>query len=223
MGRPARPAARRPDRRVRLAGAAGSWTGSETRIIGIDEDLPAMRTARPPSEDLVTWSLGDLRSVPLPPRSFDVIYCRSCWSASSTPSWSSTGCSPGCGPAGCCCSDARPDVGLRRVRPADAVLAAADALAAPGRPAGTLGPLPAVYEPVTSRDGMHAFCLIRGLMVTDDHERHQRPGHGPLGRTPVPLTAKPIPVDASRLTRRDHHGHQKATEPLRPAHLATHG
>jgi hypothetical protein len=36
---------------------------------------------------------------------------------------------------------------------------------------GTPGPLPVVYEPLTTGDGMHAFCLSRGLMITDD-ERH---------------------------------------------------
>ncbi|MFD0891720.1 methyltransferase type 12, partial [Streptosporangium algeriense] len=35
-------------------------------------------------------------------------------------------------------------------------------------PEGTVGPLPSCYGEVTTREGMHSFCLTRGLMVTDD-------------------------------------------------------
>ncbi|MFC7592623.1 class I SAM-dependent methyltransferase [Nonomuraea antimicrobica] len=45
----------------------------EIRATGADEDHPEIRRALSERADLVAYSLGDLRSVPLPPRGFDVI------------------------------------------------------------------------------------------------------------------------------------------------------
>lgn len=50
-------------------------------------------------------------------------------------------------------------------------------------PAGTVGPLPVVYEQIASREGMHSFCLVRGLMVTEDISAASGPAlRGPLGK-----------------------------------------
>nr|BFE83674.1 hypothetical protein GCM10020093_062750 [Planobispora longispora] len=46
----------------------------DARVIGIDEDLPAVRASMPGRTDLHSWALGDLRTVPVPPRAFDVVY-----------------------------------------------------------------------------------------------------------------------------------------------------
>lgn len=46
----------------------------EARVTGIDEDPPALRASTSARKDLDSWSLGDLRSVPVPPRAFDIVY-----------------------------------------------------------------------------------------------------------------------------------------------------
>lgn len=46
----------------------------EPRMTGVDEDLPPLRTHTANRDDLEASYLGDLRLVPIPPRSFDVVY-----------------------------------------------------------------------------------------------------------------------------------------------------
>ncbi|NUW35386.1 methyltransferase domain-containing protein [Nonomuraea sp. SMC257] len=157
----------------------------ETLLTGVDEDLPAVRAATAARADLSRCLLGDLRSAPIRPRSFDVVQVSFL---------------------------------LERIHHAELVL---DRLLQALRPGGLvllrmrdrcsayglcerLAPrwlrrhltgvdLPAVYEPLTSRDGIHAFCLSRGLMITDDETAASAPAPTPLGRTAVTL--------ADRLTR----------------------
>ncbi|MEU0484615.1 class I SAM-dependent methyltransferase [Streptosporangium sp. NPDC006013] len=156
---------------------------AEARVIGIDEDLPALRTSTSARKDLDSWALGDLRSVPVPPRAFDIVYVpfllERIEHAELVLDRLLTGLRPG---------------GLLLVRMRDRASAygACDRLA-PSRlrrmlwrrfvPSGTVGPLPAVYEQIASREGMHSFCLVRGLMVTEDISAGSGPAlNGPLGK-----------------------------------------
>ncbi|MEU4833272.1 methyltransferase domain-containing protein [Streptosporangium sp. NPDC023615] len=156
---------------------------TETRVIGIDEDLPVLRTSTSARKDLDSWTLGDLRSVPVPPRAFDVVYVSFLLEriehAELVLDRLLTGLRPGglllvrmrdrASAYGVC--DRRTPAALRRL------------LWRRFTPPGTVGPLPAVYEPIASREGMHSFCLVRGLMVTEDISARSGPAlEGPLGK-----------------------------------------
>lgn len=46
----------------------------EHTVIGVDLDLPELRARTRARHDLDAWHLGDLRSVPMPPRVFDIVH-----------------------------------------------------------------------------------------------------------------------------------------------------
>jgi SAM-dependent methyltransferase len=176
-------------RRLDVLIAGCGWPDSlglaqpETRVVGIDEDLPALRACVSSRKGLDSWALGDLRSVPVPPRSFDVVYVSFLLERIEHPELVLdrllTGLRPG---------------GLLAVRMRDRMSAygTCDRLMPSALrqmlwrrfvPASTVGPLPAVYDQVASREGMHSFCLLRGLMVTDDVFATSGPAlSGPLGK-----------------------------------------
>ncbi|MBF8188849.1 class I SAM-dependent methyltransferase [Nonomuraea sp. K274] len=158
----------------------------ETRATGADEDHPAIRRVLEERADLVAWSLGDLRSVPLPPRSYDLIQLSFLLERVRH-------------------AELVLDRLLRSLRPGGLVLLRMrDRRSAYGlldrltpswlrRPLwrflvtpGTPGPLPTVYEPLTSSDALHAFCLSRGLMVTDEERNTSGPARsGRIGTAAV--------------------------------------
>lgn len=45
----------------------------ECVITGVDDDLPPLRAHTEARRDLDSWQLGDLRTVPMPPRVYDVV------------------------------------------------------------------------------------------------------------------------------------------------------
>jgi SAM-dependent methyltransferase len=45
----------------------------ECAITGVDDDLPSLRAHTRSRRDLDSWQLGDLRTVPMPPRVYDVV------------------------------------------------------------------------------------------------------------------------------------------------------
>ncbi|MGW4791101.1 class I SAM-dependent methyltransferase [Nonomuraea sp. NPDC004297] len=160
---------------VLVAGCAGDEAPAlehvETRATGADEDHPAIRRVLAERADLVAWSLGDLRSVPLPPRAFDVIQLSFLLERVRHAELVFDRLLQSLRPGGLVLlrvRDRRSAYGLLdRLTPALLRRAVWRGLVHPGTP----GPLPAVYEPLASSDGLHAFCLSRGLMITDD-ERH---------------------------------------------------
>ncbi|MFI9560748.1 class I SAM-dependent methyltransferase [Nonomuraea endophytica] len=162
----------------------------ETRVTGVDEELPAVRAVVEARQDLASWALGDMRSVPMPPRSFDVIQLTFLLERIQH-------------------AELVLDRMLQALRPGGLVLLRMrDRRSAYGWcdravpswlrsllwkrlvAEGTPGPLPAVYEPITSRDGMHAFCLTRGLMITDDQTATTGPAMGRIGSAAVALVDK---------------------------------
>ncbi|MFI6500434.1 class I SAM-dependent methyltransferase [Nonomuraea typhae] len=162
----------------------------ETRVTGVDVELPAIRTIMESRHDLAAWALGDMRSVPMPPRSFDVIRLTFLLERIEH-------------------AELVLDRMLQALRPGGLILLRMrDRSSAYGWcdrvtprwlrrlvwrrvvAEGTPGPLPAVYEPVTSRDGMHAFCLTRGLMITDDETATTGPAMGRIGSAAVALVDK---------------------------------
>ncbi|MDP9865002.1 MULTISPECIES: class I SAM-dependent methyltransferase [Streptosporangium] len=155
----------------------------EARVIGIDEDLPALRASTSARKDLDSWALGDLRSVPVPPRSFDIVHVSFLLERIEHPELVLDRLLTGLRPGGLL---------LLQMRDRASAYGACDRLlpAALRRtlwhrfaPSGTVGPLPPFYGQITSREGMHSFCLTRGLMVTDDTSATSGPAlRGPLGK-----------------------------------------
>ncbi|MEV0584227.1 class I SAM-dependent methyltransferase [Nonomuraea sp. NPDC050310] len=159
----------------------------DARVTAVDEDLAPVREQLERSDDVDAWSLGDLRSVPIPPRSFDVVLISFLLERIQHTELVLDRMLNGLRPGG---------LVLLRMRDRGSAYGFCDRVV-PGwarRLAwpyvvmdGTPGPLPACYEPVTSRDGIHAFCLTRGLMVTDEERTTGGPAMGRLGSAAVGL------------------------------------
>ncbi|WP_336207963.1 class I SAM-dependent methyltransferase [Nonomuraea sp. LPB2021202275-12-8] len=162
----------------------------DTRVSGVDEDLPAIRRVVEERADLVTWALGDLRSAPLPPRSFDVIQLSFLLERIEHAELVFDRLLQALRPGG---------LVLLRMRDRDSAYGILDRIVPSWArrlvwrrlvAAETPGPLPTVYEPLTSGDGMHAFCLTRGLMITDEETATSGPAMGRVGAAAVGLAAK---------------------------------
>ena len=164
----------------------------DVKITAVDEDLPGLREALEGRPGLDAWSLGDLRSVPIFPRSFDVVHIEFLLErihyTELVLDRFLTGLRPG---------------GLMLIRMRDRRSAygfcdrlAARVVPAPVRralwrrfvgehgfpPAPQAGPPPAVYEPVTTLDGLRSYCLTRGLRITDEVRATSGPAlRGPWG------------------------------------------
>ncbi|WP_344959551.1 class I SAM-dependent methyltransferase [Actinomadura miaoliensis] len=70
----------RPLRPVHILEAGCGWGRGldlgdcERRVTGVDMDAPALRAHTAGRTDLDEWHLGDLRTVPMPPRAYDVVH-----------------------------------------------------------------------------------------------------------------------------------------------------
>ncbi|MBB2913371.1 hypothetical protein FHS43_004675 [Streptosporangium becharense] len=156
---------------------------TQARVVGIDEDHPALRACTSARADLSSWALGDLRSVPVPPRAFDVVYVPFLLERIEHPELVLDRLLTGLRPGGLLLVRMRDRASAyatcERLMPAKLRRALWHRFAPPG----AVGPLPAVYEQVASREGMHSFCLTRGLMVTEDVLAVSGPAlRGPLGK-----------------------------------------
>ncbi|MFF4412512.1 class I SAM-dependent methyltransferase [Streptosporangium sp. NPDC001559] len=167
-------AAGQPGRRLDILVAGCGWPepldleGVQARVTGIDEDLPALRVSAGSRKDLDALALGDLRSVPVPPRAFDVLHVPFLLERIEHPELVLDRLLAGLRPGG---------VVLLRMRDRASAYGTCDRLLPSVlrrllwpklAPEGAVGPLRAFYGEITSREGMHSFCLTRGLMVTDD-------------------------------------------------------
>jgi SAM-dependent methyltransferase len=132
-------------------------------ITGVDDDVPVLRAHSESRRDLESWQLGDLRTVPMPPRVYDVV---------------------------------RAFHLMERIPHAELVL---DRFVAALKPGGLMvtrfrdrdtafGYLdrrlphwlrqllwrhehapPAVYDRVASLEGMRWYCMMRGLVIAEEH------------------------------------------------------
>ncbi|MEV4095323.1 class I SAM-dependent methyltransferase [Streptosporangium saharense] len=163
-----------PDRRLDILVAGCGWPepldldGVQARVTGIDEDLPTLRASAGARKDLDALALGDLRSVPVPPRAFDVLHVPFLLERIEHPELVLDRLLAGLRPGGLL---------LLRIRDRASAYGTCDRLLPPALrrllwprlvPASAVGPLFPFYGEVTSREGMHSYCLTRGLMVTDD-------------------------------------------------------
>jgi SAM-dependent methyltransferase len=140
--------------------------GLDVHLSGVDDDAPLTQAVAARRTDLDTVTLGDLRTVPLRPRSFDIVHCDRLLERIP-------------------CAELVLDRLVNALKPGGLlVLRMADRDCAsgfidrklpgparrlvwrwlhPGRP----GPYPAVYDVVVSRHGIHWFTLMRGLAVVE--------------------------------------------------------
>ncbi len=157
-------------------------SGYEIGITTVDQDSPAARaaasgaaaraaahgdpagTAAPASAADGGAILGDLRMISLPPRSFDIVHCAFLLERIPHAALVLDRFVAALRPGGLL---------LLRVRDRDCAAAALDRITPePARRtvwarlhAGEPGPLPAIYDPVTSARGLQAYALSHGLVV----------------------------------------------------------
>jgi hypothetical protein len=154
----------------------------DPRISGVDEDLPPLRAHAAAREDLEAAHLGDLRLVPIPSRSFDVIYVSFLLERIRHSELVLDRLVAGLRPGG---------LMLLKMRDGKSAYGFCDRVTPewlrrmlwkPLAPAGSVGPLPAVYESIASREGIQAYCLMRGLMIAEDYSAVSGPARrGPHG------------------------------------------
>ncbi|WP_243726203.1 class I SAM-dependent methyltransferase [Actinomadura rubrisoli] len=70
----------KPLQRIHILEAGCGWGGGldlgdrECQVTGVDLESPELRAHTCERTDLDTWHLGDLRTVPMPPRAYDVVH-----------------------------------------------------------------------------------------------------------------------------------------------------
>lgn len=148
-------------------GAAGlRAAGADLRVGLVDDDQPVTRAARGSHPRLAQCTLGDLRTVPLPQRSFDMIQCTLLLERIEHAELVLDRLVGALKPGGLLCLQIRDrDCAagfLERVLPGPA-RRMIWRKQRPGRP----GPHPAVYERVTSVRGIQAYALMRGLVIAE--------------------------------------------------------
>lgn len=147
----------------------------ETRVTGIDEDLPVLRASTGRRDDLDARFLGDLRAAPLLPRTFDVVHVAFLLERVHHAELVLDRMVNALRPGGLL---------LIRMRDRSSAYGFCDRFM-PGwlrrllwsrfAPKGMVGPLPAIYEQVASREGIHSYCLMRGLMIAEDYSGSSGP------------------------------------------------
>jgi SAM-dependent methyltransferase len=151
-----------------------------------DEDSRAVRAAVASRPELAAAMLGELRSVPLLPRSFDIVQCALLLDRISHAELVLDRLVGTLRPGGLLLlrtADRDTAAGYLDRRLPAALRSMAWRAARPGQP----GPFSAVYEPIASARGIHAYLLRHGLVVV-----HQQAG------SPAADTGLPAPMLAAR-------------------------
>ena len=146
-------------------GAAGLRAAGADLSVGlVDDDQPVTRAARGSHPGLARCTLGDLRTVPLPQRSFDIVQATLLLERIEHAELVLDRLVGALKPGGLLCL---------QVRDRDAAAGFLDRVLPgwirrmiwrahrPGRP----GPHPAVYERVASARGVQSYALMRGLVI----------------------------------------------------------
>jgi hypothetical protein len=140
--------------------------GADIAVSLIDDDQPVTRAALGADESLAGCVLGDLRTVPLPPRSHDIVLCPLLLQRIDHAELVLDRLVAAIRPGGLLLlrfSDRDSSGGfLDRVLP----LAARTALWRKRR-SGRPGPYPAVYERLSSVRGVQAYALMRELVIAE--------------------------------------------------------
>jgi SAM-dependent methyltransferase len=198
-------AAHQPGRTIAILQAGCATAGNDLDIAAlrasryevaltlVDDDNQATRTAAARRPELSTAVLGDLRAVPLVPRSTDIVHCCRLLDRISHPELV----------LGRLADALRPG-GLLLVRTADRQTAAGFLDRTLPRPLRALtwrslrpgepGPYPAVYEPLASARGLAQFATRHGLVISHRGVCGRLEGR----RRPVIRTARALVAATSR-------------------------
>lgn len=186
-------ACERPLQRIQILVAGCGWGDTlhlgdtDHHVTGVDADVPALRAHTTRRHDLDTWRLGDLRSVPLPPRAYDIVYAPYLIDRVRHAELILDRVIAALRPGGLLLvrlrDRATAHAFLDRVLPGRPPLRGLRP-GRPGRPGrhgrwhGD-GPPPAVYEQVASLEGMRWYCVMRGLLITEEYtSRDTMSGYG---------------------------------------------
>ena len=179
-----------------LGAATLRATGADLSVGLVDDDQPVTRAAVGSHPGLGHCTLGDLRTVPLPQRSFDIVQATLLLERIEHAELVLDRLVGALKPGGLLCLQVRDRDSaagfLDRVLPGG-VRRMIWRRHRPGRP----GPHPAVYERVTSVRGIQSYALMRGLVVAE----HQPLGGLAGGLRPAPrgyLAAQKLVAAASR-------------------------
>jgi SAM-dependent methyltransferase len=146
--------------------AGGFPAGGDVVVTLIDDDQPSTRAAAAAVPGLRGATLGDLRSVPLAPRAFDIVHCASLLERIDHAELVLDRLLSALKPGGLLllrCCDASSAAGfLDRALPA-----VARRMIWRRRRPGEPGPHRAVYERLASADGLQAFIKMRGLVTAE--------------------------------------------------------
>ncbi|MFI0351485.1 class I SAM-dependent methyltransferase [Actinomadura sp. 9N407] len=147
----------------------------EHQTTGVDLDAPALRAHTRERGDLDAWHLGDLRTVPMPPRAYDVVHAPFLIERVPHAELVLDRFVAGLRPGGLL---------LVRLRDRDTAFGFLDrrlprwmresmwrglAKLEPGAGRAPVPPPPAVYERVASRQGMRWYCVMRGLVIAEEY------------------------------------------------------
>jgi SAM-dependent methyltransferase len=199
----------RPPGRIHMLEAGCGWGGGlvlgdlPRLVTGVDLDLPALRARTLARTDLDGWHLGDLRTVPLPPREYDVVHAPYLIDRIPQAELVLDRFVAALKPGGLL---------LIRLRDRATAYGAIDRML-PGRlrarlAAGNDVPPTAVYEPVASREGLRWYCVMRGLVVAEEYTSRDTVAAfgrwaamiGWLGRMVATLSGNRLPADHSEVT-----------------------
>jgi hypothetical protein len=140
--------------------------GADITVSLIDEDEPVARAAVAKHQDLAECTLGDLRTVPLAPRAFDIVQCASLLQRIKHAELVLDRLIGAIKPGGLlllrtCDRDSAAGYLDRRLP--QLLRRAIWRKRRPGEP----GPYPAVYEQLASARGVQAYALLRGLVIAE--------------------------------------------------------
>lgn len=175
-------------------------SGVDASVSLIDDDQRATRAAVAGQAGLSRCTLGDLRTVPLPPRAYDIVYCTRLLDRISHAELVLDRLTAALKPGGLL---------LLQFRDRECAAGFLDR-ALPGlarrlawrmRKSGQPGPHPAVYEPLASARGVQAYALLRGLVIAERQAQGGRAGgmaDGPPGTSRGFLTVQRMVAALSR-------------------------
>jgi SAM-dependent methyltransferase len=162
--------------------------GHDLEVCLVDDEIPATRAAVAARPELAAVTLGELRTVPLKPRSFDIVQCSLLLHRISNAELVLGRLAASLRPGGLLLlrlADGDSAAGFLDRRMPEILRTLAWRRTRPGQP----GPFPAVYEPVASARGIETFATRHGLAIAhrslgvsaDRASRHRPSGHRASG------------------------------------------
>jgi SAM-dependent methyltransferase len=197
-------ASERPLRRLNVLLAGCGWSAgpdlrsldlgaTELHVTGVDADTPALRASTEKRDDLDAWHLGDLRTVPMPPRAYDVVCAIHVVERLAHAELVLDRIVAALKPGGLL---------LVAFRDRDTAYGLLDRFI-PSRVRGLQHAPPVVYEKIASYEGMRWYCGMRGLVIAEEHTvRSAQPGYGRWNRVIGAAAGLVEKVSGGRLTAR---------------------